>query len=164
MRKIVLTILTLFWLFIIFQFSAAPADESSQMSLSVGHAIGHIFIPQYDEWDLKRQDDFAKEVEYPIRKCAHASEYAVLGILLTATLAAWNMKSKNNIFISLIAGVIYASSDEFHQLFVPGRDGRVTDVMIDSLGLLAGILAVHLAAHLISSLRQKNHLRSRTSL
>ena len=39
-------------------------------------------------------------------------------------------------------GILYAASDEFHQLFVPGRSGQITDVLIDSGGLLAGILLV----------------------
>lgn len=35
---------------------------------------------------------------------------------------------------------IYASSDEIHQLFVPGRAGQVRDVLIDTSGAVAGIL------------------------
>ena len=42
--------------------------------------------------------------------------------------------------LSFLFSVIYASSDEFHQIFVPGRDGNIIDVLIDSSGALVGIL------------------------
>lgn len=44
----------------------------------------------------------------------------------------------------------YAATDEFHQIFVPGRAGMVTDVMIDSSGALAGILLAALAGFIIT--------------
>ena len=43
----------------------------------------------------------------------------------------------------------YAATDEFHQIFVPGRAGMLTDVMIDSSGALAGILLAALAGFII---------------
>lgn len=52
-------------------------------------------------------------------------------------------------------GSLYAASDEFHQLFVPGRSGRLTDVLIDSAGLLAGILVVCLIKQLRKCYRRK---------
>jgi VanZ family protein len=43
---------------------------------------------------------------------------------------------------ALLCVILYASSDEFHQLFVPTREGRVTDVMIDTVGGTLGLLAL----------------------
>lgn len=42
--------------------------------------------------------------------------------------------------MSLIIGVTYAASDEMHQLFVPGRSGKLADILIDSLGIITGII------------------------
>ena len=42
--------------------------------------------------------------------------------------------------LSFLFSVIYASSDEFHQTFVSGRDGNIIDVLIDSSGSLVGVL------------------------
>ena len=53
-----------------------------------------------------------------------------------------NIKGKNKILISLIVGFLYASSDEFHQYFIPGRGAMVTDVLIDTLGVSFGIALV----------------------
>ena len=44
--------------------------------------------------------------------------------------------------ISIVVGLIYAITDEFHQSFVPGRGPSVTDVCIDTAGVFAGILIV----------------------
>ncbi len=66
-----------------------------------------------------------------LRKLAHAGEYAVLGALLARALAEP---------AALLVGAAYAVSDELHQTFVPGREGALLDVGIDSLGVLVGIL------------------------
>ncbi len=56
----------------------------------------------------------------------------------------FKMKEMDRISTSLIIGVIYASSDEIHQCFVPGRGPLFTDVIIDGMGVLLGILLVML--------------------
>ena len=45
------------------------------------------------------------------------------------------MASRKALIASAIIGVLYAISDEYHQTFVPLRDGRVRDVVIDSIGI-----------------------------
>ena len=47
---------------------------------------------------------------------------------------------KKTVILSFLFSVIYASTDEFHQTFVVGRDGNIVDVLIDSSGSLVGIL------------------------
>ena len=49
---------------------------------------------------------------------------------------------KNAYILGFIWSVLYACSDEFHQLFVPGRSGQFIDVCIDSSGALFGILCL----------------------
>ena len=51
--------------------------------------------------------------------------------------------------LSFLFSVIYALSDEFHQTFVPGRDGNIVDVLIDSSGALVGILLSSIVYSLI---------------
>ncbi len=66
-----------------------------------------------------------------LRKLAHLTEYAVLGALLARVLPA---------FPALWIGMAYAASDEIHQSLVPGREGALLDVGLDSVGVLVGIL------------------------
>ena len=44
--------------------------------------------------------------------------------------------------MTIVIGILYAASDEFHQSFSPGRTPKVTDVYIDTLGVILGILLV----------------------
>lgn len=71
-----------------------------------------------------------------LRKLAHVSEYAVLGALLRRGLPAGP---------AVLAGVLYAVSDELHQTFVPGRHGAPLDVAIDGFGIVIGVLLVQRA-------------------
>jgi VanZ family protein len=66
-----------------------------------------------------------------LRKLAHAAEFAMLGALLERWLRRWPL--------ALVAGSLYAATDELHQLFVPGRAGAVTDWAIDTAGVAIGV-------------------------
>jgi VanZ family protein len=89
-----------------------------------------------------------------VRKMAHLTEYAALGFLaLRLTRADLRLAQKGwawPVGAALFFSALYASSDEFHQSFVPGRQPAVTDVMIDTAGAAVG-LAVTLA---VESLRR----------
>ncbi|MGB7307951.1 MAG: VanZ family protein [Candidatus Acidiferrales bacterium] len=70
-----------------------------------------------------------------IRKCAHFTEYFVLSLLILRGIRAGRHGTKLAwavLAIVIVAG--YASLDEFHQRFVPGRTPAVTDVLIDTTG------------------------------
>lgn len=142
MRKMIFPLLTFLWMVVIFSFSANPAEESTQISRSVGRMIGEICISEFQEWPKERQDAFAERIDYPVRKCAHASEYAILGMLLVLSVSCY--KRKNNVAYAFVIGTIYAAGDEFHQLFVEGRSCQLTDVMIDSMGVVTGILLIYI--------------------
>ena len=91
-----------------------------------------------------------------IRKVAHFSVYAVLGVstyMLVVT--NFGLNGKKAFFTALIVCVLYAATDEVHQLFVAGRSGEVKDVLIDSTGALFGISLTHATKRLFSR-RNKN--------
>ncbi len=85
-----------------------------------------------------------------IRKMAHFFCYLILGILGMWTLSAYNAEGKRWL-IALLFCMLYAVSDEVHQLFVPGRAGKIVDVLIDTAGSATGI-----AAFSIAKSREKN--------
>ena len=72
-----------------------------------------------------------------IRKLAHISEYFVLVLL---SINYFKECIKKPIGISIIFSILYACSDEFHQLFVSGRGASVTDVFIDCIGIVIGVV------------------------
>ncbi len=146
MRQKVYGVLVIVWMVAIFMFSAQNADESSRMSMGVGETVGKVFVKEYESWSEEKQLSFIDSVEFPIRKLAHASEYTLLGFLLMGALNG--RKSR-----ALLTGVLYAASDEFHQLFVQGRSGQITDVMIDSGGVILGVLIYCLFRRIIGEKR-----------
>lgn len=133
-------LLPILWMAVIFSFSAEPADQSDQMSLSVGGYIGRTFVKDFEQLSPKEQLAFAEKLNYPIRKAAHGTEYAILSCLVLFALQKYRMSSKKKYVLAFLITVVYAASDEFHQLFVPGRSCQVTDVMIDSCGAIVGLL------------------------
>ncbi len=67
-----------------------------------------------------------------LRKLAHAAEFAVLGGLL--------LRATGHSGYAFALGVLYALSDELHQMLVPGRLGSPLDVAIDTVGVACGVL------------------------
>lgn len=81
------------------------------------------------------RSDFPDDLDFVLRKIAHVLEYAVLAVLLAR---AWPQR-KYLFWEAFAVAVFYAASDEFHQLFVIGRDGSLRDVLIDSIGAFLGL-------------------------
>ena len=87
-----------------------------------------------------------------LRKGAHFVEFAGLGFCLCNALYASFGHRLTPVF-ALVGSVIYAISDEVHQIFSEGRACRITDVLIDSAGALLGIIIVFI---IIKERRNKN--------
>lgn len=82
-------------------------------------------------------------IHFILRKCAHVGEYAVLGLLLlrAATLTPNFKRSIPIRYLSVLGVCLFvAATDEFHQTFVASRGASATDVMIDSVGSIVGLL------------------------
>lgn len=138
-RKRICLILTVCWMLVIFAFSARSADLSTKDSMSIGILFGRLIVPSFAQMDTQMQVSFADKIDHPIRKMAHATEYAILGFLLTGSYADGSRKRKN-VLLPAVIGSLYAVSDELHQMFVPGRSCEIRDMLIDSSGVIVGTL------------------------
>ena len=138
-KRIIWTGITILWMVVIFSFSAKPAVQSTEMSTSVGKMICRIFVHDFSSWSDEKQEELAAKIDHPVRKCAHASEYALLGALVLLTACTYAKMSPETVAAAVIISVLYAASDEFHQRFVPGRSCQFTDVLIDSAGVMVGV-------------------------
>jgi len=148
-KTVILLVITMMWMTVIFRMSAAPAAESSETSESVGKIICGLFIPDYDELSVEEQTNMAKAIDHPVRKAAHVTEYLILGILMALLFVSADKANNRNRYSKISFFVkpfticaLYAASDEFHQLFVPGRSGQVKDILIDSCGILIGTVII----------------------
>ena len=84
-------------------------------------------------------------VSFPIRKCAHFFVYYVLAFLIMNALYICGIKKKT-LLICGILSILYSITDEVHQLFIDGRSGQITDVLLDSS---ASLISAYLYHHFI---------------
>lgn len=87
-----------------------------------------------------------------LRKCAHVGEFSILGMLVWRLLRVLPMMvSPENLRktarTAVMLCLLYATTDEFHQLYVPNREGKVSDVLIDTCGAGIGIALIWFATH-----------------
>ena len=135
--------LMLCWMVVIFMFSAEPDTESSELSGSVSYRIVSVVNTiTASHWDENELLDKAELIDYPVRKCAHMSEYAILTLLGFLTFSF--LHGRRRFLIPIGVTFLYACTDEFHQSFVAGRGPSKKDVLIDSTGVFIGILAVQI--------------------
>ena len=155
-RQIVFLVLSVLFAIMIFCFSARNGEESTEDSYTVGMEFGRIVHPDFKNWSEEAQLAFAAKVDHPIRKLAHAAEYAVFAMLLCGVWLDVRRKRKVSALFAWGTATVYAATDEFHQLFVPGRSGQVKDVLLDSCGAAVGVLILMLVAALIRFIRKKH--------
>ena len=84
-----------------------------------------------------------QKINHYIRKLAHFTAYLILGVLVYNLLLCY-FTNKKSLILSLIICLLYAISDEIHQMFVPGRAGQIRDVLIDFSGTTLGVISVWL--------------------
>lgn len=154
---------------LIFLFSAEGGDASSARSDAIARALASLFAPDIDTWDPLARKALFDDLRFLVRKAAHATEYAVLAALwfaelqqLARTLAgASHMRGPARTAVCAFAlAVVYACTDEIHQLFVGGRAGQAADVLIDAAGALVGVALALLCAKLLASRRSRKPRRS----
>jgi VanZ family protein len=126
----------LLWMAVIF--SASGDRQSSQRSSRLIGPFLRWLFPHLSEEAIGL-------VVLIVRKCAHLAEYALLAFLFWRALRKpvksdsrpWSWREAG---ISVLFVALYAISDEWHQHFIPGRDARLQDVLIDTTGGVLGLL------------------------
>ena len=118
-------ILVIIWMSIIFIFSSFNSDTSTEQSNTIVNIIANLF--NINNIEL---------LSLIIRKIAHFMEYFILGVLVLNMLRYTN----KSITLGIIICILYALSDELHQILTPGRTFKIYDIIIDSLGSVIAIL------------------------
>lgn len=148
-------ILVFVWCVIIFCFSAQTGAKSSHLSEKVSCIVVNT-VEKISNVKLNQKEvqSTIKKIEFPVRKMAHFSEYAILAILIFMCLKDVSFV-RNRYVAALFLVALYASSDEIHQLFVPNRAGQARDVCIDTSGGLVVLVVIFLIKKLIEH-RKRN--------
>lgn len=120
------------WMIVIFVMSNTNGNDSSSQSNFFANIV------------LQFVNINKETLTFIIRKAAHMSEYAILALLTYYALTKIAFNKKIIFQITFLISFLYACSDEFHQLFISGRSGQFTDVLIDSAGCLIMLLFSYL--------------------
>lgn len=129
----------LLWMLLIFYLSSQVAERSNNLSKGVTEVIIETVEKIVPEKDFNMYS-----INHFVRKNAHFFAYLTLGILVLNAIRRSRVNGGRKSGVATLAMafgicVLYAISDEVHQLFVPGRGGKVKDILIDGSGAIVGI-------------------------
>ncbi len=131
MKKLKYFIPAIIWMIFIFIMSHTNGTNSSDQSNFIAQIILKVINIDYNT------------LTFLIRKMAHMSEYALLLFFIYYGFKK-STTYKYTLLLSLLITFLYACSDEFHQLFIPGRSGQLKDVLIDTIGGLFMLFVIYL--------------------
>lgn len=151
-RAIVIT-LTVLLMGVIFSLSADSAEASDAKSEVISDSVISRILSSFS-LDDRQIAKVTTVTVLIVRKTAHFCEYAALGLLLCLCCQSFYKSNRFSFSVSQALGSLYAVSDEIHQYFVPGRSCQISDMLLDSFGVAAGILAVLLAFRMIDKKRK----------
>lgn len=152
--RIIIAVLILLNMAAIFSFSAQKAQQSQNTSSSVIESIVRVIHGGFDSWSEEKKTTVVQSYQKLVRKLAHMTEYASLGALVCAFALTFK-KVKSGLTLSVLFCALYAASDEIHQLFVPGRSGQLSDVLIDTSGSVLGIAAMGLLVFVFVKIKRR---------
>ena len=153
-KRVILIFLIIINCTVIFCFSAQQADESANTS---GKFVDGIIKTLYKNKDIPNEKKIGikETLTTFVRKGAHFSIYTCLGILTYLYTSTYSLSKKKKILFTIIFCLIYACSDEFHQMFVDGRSGEIRDVCIDTSGAIFGTAIVSLISKIVNLKNKK---------
>ncbi len=150
-KKIIYILLIILCMTTIYLFSNKNSISSNNTSKKLVNSIVTVYESITNQKINRNQ--ITNKLNYPIRKLAHYSVYFILGIFIYKLILLTKYRYKEA--ITLFLCLIYASLDECHQLYISGRTGQFSDVLIDTLGSLTAITFIYL----LNKLRKNNSLK-----
>lgn len=135
-RRIFLTFTALAVMAMILFFSTQNSRASEQTSGYLVDWLIDRFLPQFDVWPLARQLQTHQAWQFVVRKCAHFTEYALLGLALTPLVHSYG--ARRGWLWSWLLATALAALDETLQYLGGTRSGVARDVVLDSFGALCG--------------------------
>lgn len=161
--SIVAAILLMLLYLLIFAFSGQDGEESGSLSSMISEKCAEFLNAiSGKHWTQNVIDSMAAYFEHPIRKFAHFSEYACMGVLLYGVWRPWKERGRKLYLLIVIWVFISAGTDEFHQLFIPGRYGCFADVVLDTCGGTFGLFLCVCAEKVVLRFRQKRTSKKRS--
>lgn len=136
-------LLVIILLAIIFSLSAQDAEESKELSDSLVARI-IVWINLYIDGET-------------LRKIAHMLEFTAFSFCLNNAIFATCEKKKVSLISSFLLAVAVIVSDEIHQIFVPGRAFQFSDLLIDGLGAIIGIISYQILCKIFLIFKERGN-------
>lgn len=140
-KRVIFGFLVIVWMITIFCFSNEKSEHSTNTSGTVIKTTLSKFN-SFNNLEQQQQEQVIENLQHPIRKIAHFTIYAVGGIIIFNFIDTYDVVKKKKIMFTIIFGALYASIDETHQLFVHGRSGQISDIILDTSGVSIGCLTM----------------------
>ena len=153
-QRIIFGILTAITFITIFIFSNQNGEKSGSVSRDFTKKVIEILHIDKNLNEIEKEN-LIENSQFIVRKLAHFTIYTIAGINLYGFINTYNIKNKYKMIGTLLVGIIYAISDEIHQMFSGGRTPAVMDVFIDSCGVLFGINMFLITNKIIKNKKQK---------
>lgn len=155
-KQVIGLLLIIIWMITIFLFSNQQGNASSVTSNKVTKEIIEI-IPSTKHLEENQKKEIVKKVNPIMRKIAHYTIYLIGGILLMFFISTIVQSEKKSVLYSVLIGFIYAITDEIHQMFMDGRTAKITDVFIDTLGVITGVIIFITVSKIIYYIKSKDN-------
>lgn len=136
MNRLVLLLVAICSIATMLYFSSRTAEISSQQSQMIIDIVKLIGI---------------EPSSYFIRKLAHFTIFTIIGFCVSMFIGSYDMNKITTTVLSFTLTTGYACIDEYIQTFIPGRNGSINDVMIDTSGVIIGILLYNIVIYFISN-------------
>ena len=156
-RTLLLLILIADMVFI-FVNSAQDSTESATTSQSVTEMVAPVIVPNYKEMDSETQKQAVSSLDVYLREAAHLLQFVPMGFALYLLLCTFSLPFRIRyieIPITLCFGILYALSDEIHQIFSPGRAFQLFDIMMDTCGVTIGLIAALILNLIIAKINKR---------
>lgn len=148
-------IIILCWMGIVFTFSSQMGSVSTGLSGSIAEKVIDVVYKNDTNLTTKERAKLISKCNYIMRKLAHYTIFLIGGIAIISFVNRLSKKKGKSAIITILLGFLYACSDELHQYFVSGRDARFKDVLIDTAGVITGVVLYLLILTIARNIRNK---------
>ena len=123
----------------IFLFSHQDSSQSGELSGNISEAIYGPIVETFPDTDVTEES-----IHISLRMLGHFGLFMLLGATLINALYRDLKDKRYAVLFSILGAMLYAVTDETHQIFVPGRTFEIFDILIDSLGATVGVMILYL--------------------
>jgi VanZ family protein len=138
--KIISALIVLLTMVAIFMFSSENGEKSNKTSGGVTAFVVKTVVKDFEKMTLQKKESVMQKFTEIVRTLAHFGIFSVLGFFSANFINTFKCSHlKRNVF-AVVFGFAYALSDEIHQIFVPGRAFQISDIVVDTVGAVLGVI------------------------